>query len=179
MKVEIQIPTNGCISLQTKLCHPDTTRMAPRVLLTVGAIFNYPLNLLDFSKNDDGPPNSKDSPYVLGLYLHLKDQLGIYPSPVIKSTLFFKKNQAGMSRLSFPVHRNRGSVLPFPLLLLHLTLAYRESIPYQGSHKRKILLPQGRWYWRPLTTAKTTERRRTGRYYLTCKQDLFLTQFIG
>jgi len=60
--------------------------MAPRVLLTVGAVDDLPLNLLDFSKNDDGPPDPKDSPYVLGLYLHLKDQLGMYPSPVIKST---------------------------------------------------------------------------------------------
>ncbi len=61
--------------------------MIPRVLLTVGAVSNLPLtDLLDFPKNDDGPPDPKDSPYVLGLYLHLKDQLGSYPSPAIIST---------------------------------------------------------------------------------------------
>lgn len=35
------------------------------------------LKVLTLLKNDDGPPDSKESPYVLGLYRHLTEDLGM------------------------------------------------------------------------------------------------------
>ena len=49
----------------------------PRVLLTVRCNhILFPLADID-AQNDDGPPDDRESPFILGLYRHLTDVLGM------------------------------------------------------------------------------------------------------
>ena len=53
--------------------------MTLRVLLTVRIPASPHTHLTLFhSQNDDGPPDTRESPYVLGLYQHLVRQLGTF-----------------------------------------------------------------------------------------------------
>ena len=53
--------------------------MTLRVLLTVRIPASPQTHLTPFhSQNDDGPPDARESPYILGLYHHLVHQLGTF-----------------------------------------------------------------------------------------------------